>query len=266
MIKIGDFSKMAKVTIKALRYYDEIGLLKPSYIDRDTSYRYYETTQLTELSKIVLLRQIGVPIEDIIRYKKGTSLEEILKERRTAAIQNLENSKKQLLHIDYLLKEKEKIMDYQAIIKNVPECVVYFRQGIIKNFSEITSFIVDAEREVRENNPDIKIVEPNYCYIIYLDEEFYPKNMLIEYAEAVVKEGVASKNVQFKTVPETKVVSLLHKGSYNGLTDAYAYITKWIRENGYTIIDRPRERYIDGHWNNKKEEDWLTEIQFPIAK
>jgi DNA-binding transcriptional MerR regulator len=125
MIKIGDFSKMAKVTIKALRYYDEIGLLKPSYIDKDTSYRYYETTQLIELSKIVLLRQIGVSIEDIIRFKNGTCLEEILEERRTAAIKNLENNKKQLLHINYLLKEKENIMDYKAIIKNVPKCIVY---------------------------------------------------------------------------------------------------------------------------------------------
>ena len=56
MYKIGDFSNMSKTTIKTLRYYEKEGLLKPVYIDLNTGYRYYETSQLVELSKIVHLR------------------------------------------------------------------------------------------------------------------------------------------------------------------------------------------------------------------
>ena len=55
MYKIGDFSKMSKVTIKALRYYEKEGLLKPVFIDQNTGYRYYETSQLVEISKIISL-------------------------------------------------------------------------------------------------------------------------------------------------------------------------------------------------------------------
>ena len=56
MYKIGDFSKMSKTTIKALRYYEKEGLLKPVFIDQNTSYRYYESSQLVDISKIVSLR------------------------------------------------------------------------------------------------------------------------------------------------------------------------------------------------------------------
>ena len=53
MYKIGDFSKMSKTTIKTLRYYEKEGLIKPSFVDPYTSYRYYESSQLTDISKII---------------------------------------------------------------------------------------------------------------------------------------------------------------------------------------------------------------------
>ena len=56
MYKIGEFSKMSKATIKALRYYEKEGLLKPAFINQNTSYRYYESSQLVEVSKIISLR------------------------------------------------------------------------------------------------------------------------------------------------------------------------------------------------------------------
>ena len=51
MYKIGEFSKMSKTTIKTLRYYENEGLLMPSYVDPYTNYRYYESSQLTDLTK-----------------------------------------------------------------------------------------------------------------------------------------------------------------------------------------------------------------------
>ena len=65
MYKIGEFSSLAKTTIKTLRYYEKENLLKPVYIDLNTGYRYYETSQLIEISKIIALRQIGISIKDI---------------------------------------------------------------------------------------------------------------------------------------------------------------------------------------------------------
>ena len=82
MYKIGDFSSMSKTTIKTLRYYEKVGLLKPVYVDLNTGYRYYETNQLIELSKIISLRQIGLSIKDIKKILDGCDMSEILHKRK----------------------------------------------------------------------------------------------------------------------------------------------------------------------------------------
>lgn len=58
----------------------------------------------------------------------------------------------------------------------------------------------------------------------------------------------------------------MHKGSYSGLSRAYAYAFKWIEENGYKAVDNPRESYIDGIWNKDSMDEWLTELQIPVKK
>ena len=71
MYKIGDFSSMSKTTIKTLRYYEKQGLLTPVYIDQNTGYRYYESSQLIDISKIISLRQIGLSIKEIKKVLDG---------------------------------------------------------------------------------------------------------------------------------------------------------------------------------------------------
>ena len=63
--KIGDFSRISRVTVRTLRYYDEIGLLKPVRVDEYTGYRYYSIEQLPELNRIVMLKEIGLSLDDI---------------------------------------------------------------------------------------------------------------------------------------------------------------------------------------------------------
>ena len=58
MLKIGEFSKMSKVTIKALRYYEKEGLLIPKHIDNFNGYRYHESNQLIDISKIISLLEL----------------------------------------------------------------------------------------------------------------------------------------------------------------------------------------------------------------
>ena len=73
------------------------------------------------------------------------------------------------------------------------------------------------------------------------------------------------KEWHIKKSPIT-AVCIYHKGSYNKFRESYDIILKYIEENDYEIIDNPRECYIDGCWNKENEEDYLTEIQFPVNK
>ena len=65
MLKIGDFSKLSQVSIKALRLYDEMGLLKPISVDRSSGYRFYSASQLPRLNRIIALKDLGFSLEQI---------------------------------------------------------------------------------------------------------------------------------------------------------------------------------------------------------
>jgi DNA-binding transcriptional MerR regulator len=60
MLKIRDFARLAEVSLTTLRYYDEIGLLKPIYVDPETGYRFYTMDQLPHLHRILAFKELGL--------------------------------------------------------------------------------------------------------------------------------------------------------------------------------------------------------------
>lgn len=264
MYKIGDFSKMSKTTIKALRYYEKEGLLSPAFIDPYTGYRFYESSQLTDVSKIISLRQAGLSVCDIKSIFNGESMAEILKVRKKEIEDNLANLNTALSKINYLMEGSN--MQNEIIIKKIPSYTVYYRDKVISGFSQLTEFVLETGSMCLSANPTLKCTTPEYCYVSYLDGEYKEKDILVRYAEAVENMGVETEEVKFMNTPEITAVCIYHKGSYDNLRDSYNILLKYIEDNGYEIVDNVRECYIDGCWNKDSEADYLTEIQFPIVK
>lgn len=268
MYRIGLFSQIAKTTIKTLRYYDEIGILPPAYIDESTGYRYYTSEELITLHKIIALRQMGFSIEEVFSALKGEQLVAILGRRKAELEREFNEIADRLSRINNYINEQKGsyIMDYQAVIKELPECIVYSRKMIVPNYEAYFDVIPEIGIEVKEANPTLRLMEPPYSFIIYLDGEYKEKDFHVEFCEAVTSVGKETENIKFKKMDSVKAVSVMHKGPYNRLGEAYAYLIKWIEDNEYMVIDHPRESYIDGIWNKESEEDWLTELQIPIVK
>lgn len=264
MYKIGDFSIMAKTTIKTLRYYEKEGLLKPVYVDLNTGYRYYETSQLVEISKIISLRQIGISIKDIKNVLNGCDMKSVLNKRKKEIEKNLKLYNIELSKINYLLEGNN--MENKIFVKEIPSYTVYYCDGIVDDFSKISEFVLEVGKECREKNPNLKCITPDYCYITYLDGEFKEKNIKVRYAQAVNTQGEETERIKFKKSNAITAVCIFHKGTYDSLRDSYNILIKYIEDNGYEIIDNPRECYIDGCWNKDDVKDYLTEIQFPIKK
>src|SRR5436309_12101117 len=66
-LKIGEFARVGQVSIATLRHYDQYGLLKPDALDPGTGYRYYSLDQLARLNRILVLKDLGFPLEQITR-------------------------------------------------------------------------------------------------------------------------------------------------------------------------------------------------------
>ena len=264
MYRIGEFSELTKTTIKTLRYYEKEGLLIPDYVDNQTGYRFYETSQLTELAKIISLRQMGISINNIKRILNGSGLEEILKQRKQELETEISISNSQLLQINNLLEGKN--MEKEVILKELPSHIVYYKEGVIKNFEEIVKFILQSAGECKSANPNIKCIEPDYCYISYLDGEYKETDIKIRYAQVVTEMGIPTETIKFEELKPIKAACIYHKGSYSNLRESYSFLIKWVEENGYEIAEPIRERYIDGMWNKESDDEWLTEIQIPIRE
>lgn len=262
MLKIGEFSKLSMLSVKTLRFYEKVELLLPKYVDKWTGYRFYETNQLESAAKIKALRQLDFSVEEIKQYLNGAPIKESLKEKKRDLVKRQFDISTQLSIINYLSEDKE--MKYHAVVKEIPECVVYSEERMLKDYSEITKLVLESAEECKKLNPEIECARPDYCFCEYLDGEYKEKNVMVRYSQAVVKAGVENERIKFRTLDGAKAICIYHKGAYDLLGEAYSYIMKYANENGYKAVGFPRERYIDGVWNKENVEEYLTEIQLPV--
>lgn len=262
MLKISEFSKLSHLTIKALRFYEKEGLLKPASVDEWSGYRYYETFQLGIAAKIKSYRQLDLSIDEIKAVFNGADVKEILQEKFKSLTKEKQIIESRLSIIKSILEDNE--MKYQVTEKVIPEKIVYTAETVLKTYSDSMRWIPLVGQECLKLNPDMKCAEPPYEFCEYLDGEYKEMDVRIRHNEAVTAFGKESELIKFKKLPEVKVLSIYHKGAYDKIGEAYAFLMKYAEESGYTTAGLARECYIDGIWNKESEEDWLTEIQLPI--
>lgn len=262
MLKIGDFSKLSMLTVKALRFYEKEGLLIPASVDPWTGYRFYETAQLETASRIKAYRQLGLSTKEIRAVLGGEDARAILSQKAQILKEQQKEIDIRLSIIQHILEDKD--MKYQVIVKEIPAIIVYYAETRLQRIEDKMQFIPEVGAECMKLNPGLKCAEPPYEFCEYLDDEFKDEDVMIRHCEAVVEFGRENDQIKFKELPATKVLSIFHKGSYEQLGEAYAFIMKYAEENGYKVVGRARESYIDGIWNKESPEDWLTEIQLPI--
>ncbi|RSK25840.1 MerR family transcriptional regulator [Bacillus sp. HMF5848] len=267
MYQIGLFSKMNRITTKTLRYYDEIGILKPECIDDFTGYRYYSSSQLARLNTIISLKQMGFSLGDIKELVDNESMmEEILLKKENELCDMIKDANEQLLKIKSCIKAIKggSSMKYNPVIKSLPEVIVASMRFIAKSYDEYFDVIPKMGEEMVKAGA--VCASPEYCFNVYHDQEYKDKDIDVEVCEAVVDYCQDTDMVKYKKINKVEqALCVVHKGSYHTLRDAYNFAFEWMKDNGYNLVGEPRERYIDGIWNKENEEDWLTELQIPIS-
>lgn len=266
MFKIGEFSKLAKTTVKTLRYYDEVGLLRPLFVD-DNGYRYYETEQLNDLIEIIELRNLNISVADIKEFLSSSQKDKLLEKHLLVLENNLDRTKTQISLLKKYIAQAKKgdfMKKYKAKEIVVPQNIVYFKHGTIATMQNLFDFVLKAGAEARKLNPTLECT--NYCYVTYTAKEYKEKDVELEYVEAVKNFGNSSQNIQFRLDKEITAISVEHKGSYSNLPKAYSYAIEYVKEKGYEIAGAIREVYVHGCWDEENESDYLTEIQIPVKK
>ncbi len=264
MLTIGEFSRICFVTKKTLRYYDEIGLLRPEFT-AENGYRYYRTDQLRTMLLISRLKNYGFSLPEIATVLANPNedyLHDKLMEKRTILEEKMEQSKLMISALDQdaeKLKRRIDIMDQQYLVKTIelaPETVYSIRNVIsIKEFPDMFAKLFAA---ITQN----KLTPKGAPMVFYHQEDFNPEASDMEFAIPVAGEGDG-----VRTMPGGSYCFATLLGPYvpEAFTAAYAALCSWIDENGYRINGAPFDKYVRGG-DMCAPEDYVTEIYFPIAK
>ena len=271
--KIGEISKLARVTVRTLRHYEEIGLLEPDIIDRWTGYRYYSTANLQKLIAILKLKDLGFSLTEIRElYDDENTIPaiEAIKIKIDECKQQIAYLKQRQLHLKNYLSEQKKIKKIKTMesifFDSLPEIIVAYNRTTLKSYDELGTHLVNIV------GPEMarlacKCPEPGYCFTTELSGEYKETDFEIEYCERVTEMGTDSDIVKFKKLPEvqTAICKKVY-GPYSLLRESYLELFEEIAKLGYEIAGEPRANFIDGIWNQDDTSKWLTIIQVPVTK
>ena len=268
MLKIGEFSKIARVSVRMLRHYDEIGLLKPVKTDDFTGYRYYSENQLPLMGQINALREIGFSLADIVKMTEDPGDREKLEtffEKRRAELRNLaELTARQTRLLDSAQNRlrKEEKMAYQISIKTIPERYAATVHMVIPHYEDEGKVwqVLCEETEGMNMIPD----DPCLVAAEFPDDEFKEENVEV-FAWKTVK-GVYpdTEHVRFKTLPAVKVASCVVKGGYEQMPEVYGAVISWVKENGYEPQGALFNIYHVSPHETRNPEDYITEVCYPV--
>ncbi len=267
MLKIGEFSKLSRVSIRMLRHYDDIGLLKPAEIDDFTGYRHYREDQLFIASRITALKDMGFSLADIVHileiYDNKEELDKCLTARQSELEEQAKATEYKLMLLDTARKRlrKEQKMNYDVNVKTIPERYAATVHMIIPRYEDEGMAWSMMRSECKE--PLIP-ADPCYAAAEFLDNEFKEENVEIVVSMAVKGKYKDTEHVKFKTLPDVKVASCIVKGSYDQIGDAYACVASWIKENGYTMNGPMFNIYHVSPVQTQNPEELVTEVCFPI--
>lgn len=271
MLKIGDFSKMSRISIRMLRHYDEIGLLKPVEVDGFTGYRYYDESQLVQAGRIQALKNMGFALSSIREIMKNYSDAEGLGHFLSVRRQELEAQAVQIRDrlrlldstIQWLRKDGT-IMGYDVSLKTIPELYVASVKQVIPNYAEEGMLWKILMEETAGLN--LKDSSPSYAFAVFHDGEYKEQDVEVEVQRAVVGTYPDTEHVKFKTVPPVLIASATFKGCYEQISQVNEAVARWISDNGYEFDGLSFNIYHVSPGETKNPEEYVTEVCYPVKK
>ncbi len=271
MYRIGVFSKLAQVPATNLRYYDNIGLFSPSYTDPKTGYRYYTVNQLSDLHKILVLRELGISIEQITHMLHDNistdEIERILQVRHAQLEQQILEGIAQLNHIRWrldLLKENRNPLN--VLVKTVPEQYYFSTRMISPDPHHVEGVFMEMLR-LQEKHQLSK-----YGYLSLVSYNLEKNRTDIDWALGYLGNipiqdqslTVDNRNLSLQSLPALELVaSYVYTGRWTDSAGCYSRLGEWITPNGYEVIGPNREVFYKLE-NPRENGEVIVEVQIPI--
>ena len=266
LVPIGRFSKMTRLSVKALRLYDEIGLLPPAHVDPSSGYRYYELGQANRAEAVRILRSVEMPLDEIRLILETDDAELVHKQlvaHRERLAERLAAQERTLAYLESLIQREEGIMPYEVeIIEETAQLVAATK--VHTNLRDIGNDIGAGFGSLMQAMGREGVTPSGPPLIVYHDVIDEETDGDLEICVPVAGPISGDSEVYGRELEAATVATALHRGPYQEIAAAYHTITGWISEHGHEMAGPPREIYLNDPQTVPPEE-LLTRVEFPIC-
>lgn len=272
MLKIGEFSRLAQVSTKTLRHYDQCGLFRPAWIDRFSGYRYYTLSQLPRLNRILTLKDLGFSLEQIgqVMAEEQLSgnelLEGMMRLKRDELQRHIGEEQERLARIENRLQRMQladELPIEEVLVKRVPSVRVASVRDTVRGYGlaepmtqELNRFLEDRGLYQEANRPWIGV---------YHDTEFREEGVQMELAAPLLQPLPGTKRVAVHELPRVETMAcLLYEGPHGRLPEAHQSLLVWLESSGYQADGPSRDVYLQRPAPQDPTETGLTEVQLAV--
>jgi DNA-binding transcriptional MerR regulator len=281
MFKIGEFSRLSRVSVRMLRHYDRLELLKPMRTDPRTSYRYYSADQLPRLNRILALRDLGFSLEQISGMLDDNvpadHLLDIFKRKRAEIERQMQVEKLRLKRLEARIQEMRTPSaqnTYDVILREIEPQLVAGLRRVVSEGDALQSMFEQLERYVnpfgaRADRPPLSI---------YHDRDYHETQVDTEVVVPLKFEIPGDSEIRVYELAEIPhAACVVHTGGYGTIYQAYNALLAWIETNRYRMSGPIREVYLrfgaDGlefelppTYLVSASTAYVTELQLPVDK
>ena len=274
MLKIGVFSRVSQVSIKRLRHYDDIGLLKPLSVDEWSGYRYYDLAQLPRLHRILALKDLGFSLAQIAQVldtpMPPEQLRGMLRLRQAQVQQHIQEEQERLARVEARLRQIEqegKMSNYEVVLKKAEPIRVVGISEVVPEGQPVTPayyrifeelFTYAAEQGIDSSGRLLSIDTS-------LDSGWKVNDVgvTIEAAIQIDRPCPETERVKVHTLPAVAAMACtIHQGDYDLLGQAYEALVRWTEANGYELDGTNRHLYLQ---TGSAAGENITEVQYPLT-
>jgi DNA-binding transcriptional MerR regulator len=273
VFSIGEFSRLARVSCRLLRYYGELGLIEPAHTDVSTGYRYYTAAQLPNLNRILVLKDLGFSLEQItIALRENLPAAELrgmLMLKRTEVEQSIEAESQRLRQIESRIAQIEtegKLVADDVVLRDEASRLFLSVRQVVASFAEglqIVGKLAQLVPRVVGNGTLGQFA------VIAHALEFEPENLDVEmgfYLQKKIDAGVTlsdGTSLSIRELPAAKLATCVRVGPPQQSHLATSKIARFVESNGYQIVGTSREVFLQRPVVERMQEA-VVEMQFPV--
>lgn len=268
VFRIGEFSRLTLVPVTTLRYYADLGILVPAYVDPETGYRYFSAEQVPLVNRLLVLKDLGLSLGEVkavVADELGPDeLRGMLRLKRAEIGRRVEEEQQRLDRVEARLRliEKEGGMPGQEIVIKQVQAVrglgcrdTVDQMGIGPMFGDVLGGVM--MQGATPSGPPMAV---------YHDPEFDPAavdmEVLIPTAAPPSGATPGGREIVECVVPAAEAAVTVHLGPYPTLGEAYQALLAWFSEQGRTVGGPAVEVYLTGP---DEPGGPVTEVRLPIG-